>query len=99
MRKRTADWGRDGLDERFGEAWQRFAPMVERWVDVAVSDGPEALRDAWLEVLARPSDAADGSRAAALTRRGPGGRRGAASGRSVHDAPGAASTDPPEVAR
>lgn len=51
MTKRTADWGRAGLDERFGQAWQRFAPKVERWVDVVVSQGPEALRDVWLEVL------------------------------------------------
>jgi hypothetical protein len=52
MRKRAEDWGRDGLDERFGEAWRRFAPTVEGWVDVVVSHGPEALRAVWLDVLA-----------------------------------------------
>jgi hypothetical protein len=52
MRKRTADWGRDGLDERFGAAWQRFAPSVEGWVDVVVGAGADGLRAAWLEVLA-----------------------------------------------
>ena len=52
MRKRTEDWGREGLDERFGEAWRRFAPVVEGWVDVTVSTGPEGLRDVWTEVLA-----------------------------------------------
>jgi hypothetical protein len=51
MRKRTADWGRAGLDERFTDAWRRFAPAVEGWVDVDVQHGPEALREAWLEVL------------------------------------------------
>lgn len=51
MRKRTQDWGRDGLDEQFGLAWRRFASTVDGWVDVVVSDGPEALRDTWLEVL------------------------------------------------
>jgi hypothetical protein len=56
MRKRTADWGRDGLDERFGAAWQRFAPQVEGWVDVVVGAGADGLRDAWLEVLAGRSD-------------------------------------------
>lgn len=51
MVTRTQDWGREGLDARFGEAWQRFAPVAEQWVDVAVSSGPEALRAVWLEVL------------------------------------------------
>ena len=56
MRKRTADWGRDGLDERFGAAWRSFVPTVETWVDVEVGSGPQALRDVWLEVLSGDSD-------------------------------------------
>ncbi|MET8278551.1 DUF2855 family protein [Micromonospora sp. NPDC005174] len=52
MRKRSQDWGRDGLDERFTAAWQRFVPMVSGWLDVRVGNGPEALRHAWLDVLA-----------------------------------------------
>jgi hypothetical protein len=56
VRSRTADWGRDGFDERFGDAWRRFAPTVEQWVDVRVSTGPQALQDVWLEVLAGGSD-------------------------------------------
>jgi hypothetical protein len=55
MRKRTGDWGRDGLDERFGAAWQRFAPSVEGWVDVVVGAGVDGLRSAWLEVLSGSS--------------------------------------------
>ena len=30
----------------------RFAPVVEGWVDVSVGSGPAGLRSAWLEVLA-----------------------------------------------
>lgn len=52
MRKRYADWGPDGVEQRHTEAWVRFAPVVADWVDVAVSSGPEALRAAWLETLA-----------------------------------------------
>ena len=52
MRKRTGEWGRPELDQRFAEAWLRFAPTVEGWVDVVTHEGPEALRDVWLEVLA-----------------------------------------------
>jgi NADPH:quinone reductase-like Zn-dependent oxidoreductase len=52
MRKRTVDWGRDGLDARFGEAWRSFAPFAREHVEVVVGDGPDGLRAAWLEVLA-----------------------------------------------
>ena len=52
MRKRRADWGRDGLDQHFADAWQRFAAVVGQWLDVRVGRGPDALRDTWLEVLA-----------------------------------------------
>ncbi|GGM54906.1 DUF2855 family protein [Dactylosporangium sucinum] len=56
IRKRTADWGREGLDARFAAAWDRFAPVVADHLDVVVSHGPEGLRDAWLEVLAGRTD-------------------------------------------
>jgi hypothetical protein len=52
MRKRTVDWGREGLDERFALAWRSFAPFAREHVDVVVGEGPEGLRAAWLEVLA-----------------------------------------------
>ena len=52
MRKRSRDWGRDGLDTRFADAWQRFSQVVSGWLDVRTGAGPEALRDAWLDVLA-----------------------------------------------
>ena len=51
MRKRTADWGREGLDDRFSAAWRSFVPAVESWVDVTVGHGPQALREVWLDVL------------------------------------------------
>ena len=51
MRKRYADWGPDGVEARHAEAWQRFAPVVEGWVDVVVGSGPEALRVDYLETL------------------------------------------------
>jgi len=52
MRKRYADWGPDGVESAHAEAWRRFAPVVEGWVDVVVGTGPEALRADWLETLA-----------------------------------------------
>lgn len=51
MRQRVADWGREGFDERFAQAWASFVPSVEQWVDVTVGTGPAALQQVWLEVL------------------------------------------------
>ncbi|MET7399000.1 DUF2855 family protein [Dactylosporangium sp. NPDC005572] len=56
IRKRTVDWGREGLDARFAAAWDRFAPVVAQHLDVVVGHGPEGLRDAWLEVLQGRTD-------------------------------------------
>ena len=52
LRKRGQDWGRGGIDQRFGEAWRRFASTVEGWVDVQERSGPPALRETWTEVHA-----------------------------------------------
>lgn len=52
MRKRSADWGPDGVAARHAEAWARFAPVVAGWVDVTLGHGPEGLDAAWQEVLA-----------------------------------------------
>jgi hypothetical protein len=52
MRKRAVDWGRDGLDRRFSEAWSRFVDVASGWVDIRVGRGPDDLRTAWLDALA-----------------------------------------------
>lgn len=52
MRKRSADWGREGLDSRFALAWRGFAAAAEGWVDVVRHYGHDALREVWLDVLA-----------------------------------------------
>jgi len=52
MRKRYADWGPDGVEEKHAESWARFAPVVDGWVDVVLGVGPEALQADWLETLA-----------------------------------------------
>ncbi|GAA2631493.1 hypothetical protein Adu01nite_26910 [Paractinoplanes durhamensis] len=51
MRKRRQDWGRDGLEQRFAEAWQRFAGVASGLIDISVGEGPEELSRVWLEVL------------------------------------------------
>lgn len=56
MRKRVADWGRPRLDSEFAQAWRRFAAAATDWVDVAQGQGPDALRQAWLDVLGGGDD-------------------------------------------
>jgi hypothetical protein len=56
MRRRIGDWGREGLDQRFAEAWRAFAPVVEGWVDVVHGSGPEDLEKTWREVQGGRSD-------------------------------------------
>lgn len=51
MTKRRGEWGAGGLEDRYGEAWRRFVPHVEQWVDVVEGHGPQALAHGWLEVL------------------------------------------------
>jgi hypothetical protein len=42
MRKRSADWGREGLDARFAQAWRSFAAAAPGWVDVVSHRGHDA---------------------------------------------------------
>jgi hypothetical protein len=61
MAKRSRDWGRDGLDARFADAWRRFLPLATQTVDVQVSDGVAGLRGAWLAVLGGQTDPRTGN--------------------------------------
>jgi hypothetical protein len=60
MRKRIGDWGREGLDQRFADAWRTFAPVVAEWVDVVEAHGPEGLERVWQEVLSGRADPRSG---------------------------------------
>jgi|SRR5262245_1899008 len=52
IRKRAAEWGPGGLDARLEESWKPFAEAAARWIEVVHRSGPDAVRDAYLEVLA-----------------------------------------------
>jgi len=52
LRKRTADWGSEGLAERFGTAWRGFTAQAGGWVGVARHSGPDELVEVWQAVLA-----------------------------------------------
>ena len=51
IRKRRQDWGPGGIEVRYAKAWNAFAPEAEKWVDVKVGHGSEALVEVWTEVL------------------------------------------------
>jgi hypothetical protein len=49
--KRSADWGREGLDQRLAEAWLPYLEWTGTWLDVLHGDGPEAVERAYLDLL------------------------------------------------
>lgn len=62
--KRRQDWGPDGVETRFAQAWDDFLPVVTEWIDVVEGNGPDALEATYREVL---DGGADPSRAFVLS--------------------------------
>ena len=57
---RSKDWGREGLDARIAEAWRRYLPSTDAWLEVVHGRGPEAVESAYREVLDGHVDPATG---------------------------------------
>ena len=49
--KRTADWGRDGFEQRIAAAWRPYLRWCEGWLQVIEGQGAQALQDAYLDLL------------------------------------------------
>lgn len=49
--KRTQEWGQPGLDERIGEAWDRFATWCDGWIRFHDASGAGAVEAAYRELL------------------------------------------------
>jgi hypothetical protein len=49
--KRSADWGREGLERRLADAWRPYLGWVGTWLEVLHGEGPEALEGAYLDLL------------------------------------------------
>ena len=60
IKKRGADWGAANLDQRVVEAWHPFVEWTGGWLEVIHGRGPEALQQAYLEVLDGKVDPAAG---------------------------------------
>jgi Protein of unknown function (DUF2855) len=50
-KKRVADWGAAGLEAKIADAWHPFVEWADGWLEVIHGSGPEALQEAYLEVL------------------------------------------------
>jgi hypothetical protein len=51
IRKRAREWGGDGIETRFGEAWSTFAPTLEKRLTVIEGRGPAAVKQVYLDTL------------------------------------------------
>lgn len=59
IRKRVADWGPGGFDQRHDQAWAPFAADAPRWLKVTHRMGQEAIAETYQAVLegrARPAE-------------------------------------------
>lgn len=53
---RTKEWGTDGLEARFREAWRPFVEDTGRWLEVVHGEGPEAVERVYRELLEGRTD-------------------------------------------
>jgi hypothetical protein len=49
--KRSADWGREGLERRLADAWGPYREWTETWLEVVHENGPTALEGAYFDLL------------------------------------------------
>ncbi|HEV7585818.1 MAG TPA: DUF2855 family protein [Solirubrobacteraceae bacterium] len=49
--KRSADWGREGLEQRLADAWRPYLEWTETWLEVLHGEGPDSLEGAYLDLL------------------------------------------------
>ena len=60
LRKRTKEWGPEGLNERIRDAWAPYADWARDWLQVEHGSGPEDVERVYLELLDGKSDPAVG---------------------------------------
>jgi hypothetical protein len=49
--KRSADWGREGLEQRLSDAWRPYLEWTGTWLEVLHGEGPDAVEGAYLDLL------------------------------------------------
>jgi len=61
LKKRTEDWGPEGVNERLTEAWRPYVAWARGWLRVEHGSGPEDIERIYLELLDGKSDPAVGN--------------------------------------
>lgn len=61
IRKRTVDWGRGGVETKFGESWKLFLPSISKWMNIKKASGKDEILSTYLEVLEGKSPPATGN--------------------------------------
>jgi hypothetical protein len=49
--KRISEWGRDGFEQRLAAAWDPYLEWCEGWLEIVDGAGPEAVEQAYLDLL------------------------------------------------
>jgi hypothetical protein len=60
LKKRTEDWGPEGLNKRIRETWREYANWVSGWLRVERAEGPKEIERIYLELLDGKTDPAVG---------------------------------------
>lgn len=58
-KKRAADWGPHGVQERFADVWQAFLAEAQGWMKVTRQSGPDAVEQVYRDMIegrARPDE-------------------------------------------
>jgi hypothetical protein len=56
LAKRAEEWGPEGLQRRYGEAWKRFIEPLGEWMEVTEERGEDAMRRVYLDLLEGEAD-------------------------------------------
>ncbi len=51
IKKRIQEWGQQGFEQRFADAWRAFLPSASNWLQVIHGGGETAVQAVYLEVL------------------------------------------------
>ena len=60
-KKRTGDWGGEGLRKRIADAWQPFVEWADGWMRISRGEGLESLETPYRELLEGGLDPASGT--------------------------------------
>jgi hypothetical protein len=60
LKKRSEDWGGEGLNQRLADAWRPYVDWIRDWLEVEQGSGPDDVERIYRELLEGKSDPAVG---------------------------------------